>query len=316
MIKFWFDKFREGRASHRLRASIPCKALTEQGINSQITNDINSITEEDIVIVQKDSLLENFRKLKQTNAKIGFDLCDNKFEEHSHYYDFCKEADFITVNSITMAEVVKENTGRDSFYYADCVDREIIPPTIRPIEGPIKLLWYGTSSSNKYVDWAAVTNQLEDSGIDYRITVLCDRAEYIRKKITNNLRKNNPRFNMNKMENIDWTWNLQQQLVERSDIVFIPLLEQNERRTKTKSHNRVVDGIAQGRWVVTSELPSYRILKDYCWLGDPVEGIRFYMRNPGEANKKIINGQDWIKQNASAESVAKNLINIYSEVMK
>jgi len=316
MIKFWFDKFREGRASHRLRASIPCKALVDAGVNAEVTRDINSITDKDIVIVQKDSLLENFRKLKQTGAKVGFDLCDNKFEEHSHYYDFCKEADFITVNSPTMAEVVKENTGRDSFYYADCVDRKLTKPTPRSINGPVKLLWYGTSSSNKYVDWAAVTKQLEASGIDYKITVLCDRAEYIRKKITNNLRKNNPSFDMNKMRNIDWTWELQQKLVDECDIVFIPLLEQNERRTKTKSHNRVVDGIAQGRWVVTSELPSYRVLKDYCWLGDPVEGIRFYMRNPGTANEKILKGQEWIQQNASAESVAKNLIDIYNEVMK
>jgi len=316
MIKWWFDKYRQGRASHRIRSFHQCQELVSQGYDAKITNNLEDISADDIVIFQKDSTQESFNKLKNTGAKIGFDLCDNKFEEQPNYYDFCKQADFITVNSEIMKEVVKQEVGRNSYYYPDCVDRKIIPAVVRSVNKPVKLLWYGSSSSNKYVDWLAVTKLLESSGIDYKLILTMNKAEGIRGKIARNLSKNNPGFSMSKMENIEWSWDMQGKLVEECDVVFIPLLGQNERRTKTKSPNRVVDAIAQGRWVVTSPIPSYEQLKDFCWIGNPVDGIRYYLRNQSEAVNKINKGQQWIQENVGPEACAKFLINIYNEVRK
>lgn len=312
MIKFWFDKFKYGRASHRIRAYIPCESLKLMGYNSEITRDINSLTKEDIVIFTKDSNIENMRLVKSKGIKVGFDLCDNKFDEKPIYYDYCKEVDFITVNSNTMKDVVKNNTGRNSFYYADCVDRKISTPVIKKINDPIKLVWYGSSASNKYVNWVAVIKNLEDAKINYTITICVDRAEYLRGKFLRNLKGIN--VDSNKFIHIDWTWDLQQKLVEDSDIVFIPILGADGRRTVTKSHNRVVDGIAQGKWVISSPIPSYGVLKKFCWLRDPAEGIEFYKNNQQEVNEKIKEGQAWIKENVSSEATAKQLVKIYEEI--
>lgn len=314
MIKFWFDKFRYGRASHRIRAHIPCEAMKSMGYDSAIVRDTNSLTDEDIVIFTKDSNIENMRTVKSKGYKVGFDLCDNKFDEKPIYYDYCKEVDFITVNSETMKEVVKTNTGRDSFYYTDCVDRKIASPQNKTPSNPIKLVWYGSSASNKYVDWVAVIKNLESAKINYTITICVDRAEYLRGKFLRNLKGLD--VDPNKFIHKDWTWELQQQLVEEADIVFIPILGADGRRTITKSHNRVVDGIAQGKWVISSPVPSYNVLNNFCWLKDPAEGIKYYINNIEQVNEKILLGQKWIKENVSPEAVAEQLIKIHNEVKK
>jgi hypothetical protein len=317
MIKFWFDKYKHGRASHRIRAHIPCEELKSRGIESAIVNDISLVSENDIVIFSKDSSIENMRKVKNAGIKVGFDLCDNKFEEDGHaYYPYCKEVDFITVNSSTMQEVVKKETGRDSFYYIDSVDRKIAPPVISSNK-TIKLVWYGGSSSNKYVGWQDVIKSLDDSKIPYQLTICVNSSEKLRNKLISKSRKQGRPIDFNKVLHVDWTWEEQQRLVEESDIVFLPILADGDdaiRRTKTKSHNRLVDGIAQGKWVVSNQLPSYMPLANFCWLGDAVEGIRYFIANKGQVEAKILKGQEWIKANASPKVAADQLMNVYNNV--
>jgi hypothetical protein len=191
VIKFWFDKFKIGRASHRLRAHHPNEVLRFRNIDSKITNNLHDLSQEDIVIFTKDSDIENMRKIKRLGIIVGFDLCDNKFEENRQLYQsYCNEVNFITVNSKTMQFVVKEETGKESFYYTDPCDRKITAPTVN-LSTPIKLVWYGGSSSNKYVDWVRVIQSLKNRNISYELTICVDKCEKLRNKLIANFQRTN-----------------------------------------------------------------------------------------------------------------------------
>lgn len=315
MIKFWFDKFRPGRASHRLRAKLPSQELQRLGHNSKIINSTDEISKNDIVIFSKDSDINNMLAIKKKGIVVGFDLCDNKFEEEPEKYKgFCKEVDFITVNTEVMQQVVKELTGRDSYIYIDSVEREIVPPN-HEINFPLKLSWYGSSASNKYVNWPIVINFLKLCNIPYELKICVNSSEKLRAKFVSNLIKNNLKDQLVNVEHIEWTWEIQQQVVNYCHVVIIPIFSTDElavRRTKTKSMNRLVDAIASGKFVIASPIPSYMPLEKFCWLSDFTEGIKFSISNKKEIEKMIVAGQEWIKKNASTTIAANQLIQIYN----
>lgn len=305
MIHFWFDEYDESRASHRLRALIPSNELKKQGIDSKIVSNITDLKKDDIVIFSKDSSIESMRIVKNYGCIVGFDICDNYFDDDSrHYINFCKESDFVTVNSDSMKTLVKKLTNKDSFDLVDPCERNIIPPSLKDNK-IIKLVWYGGKSSLRFVDWENIISKLDNSTINFHLTICSFKVE----KVLRNYK------NHKKITLINWSWDVQQQLVEESDIVFIPVTYNENlksyRKLHTKSHNRLVDGIAQGKWVISSKLPSYLPLKKFCWLDDPIEGIKFYTSNKSVVHNKILEGQDWIKKNASSLVSAEQLKYIY-----
>lgn len=324
MIKFWFDKFDISRASHRLRVLLPVEYLKSQGYDSAIIgpSTINSIKKEDAVIFSKDSSLDNMRLLKSKGITVGFDLCDNKFQENGDlYYSFCKEVDFITVNSEKMAEVVLKETGRSSYYFSDCVERDIVLPVV-DTHNPLRLLWFGGSSSIGYMDWKMVVETMDRLNIDYTLRVCSNKLERFKEKINVRYRKRTPEsFNPAKLEFYNWSYDLQGELLEWCDIITIPVKlefdpesKKGTRRIITKSHNRLCDGIASGKWVISTKLPSYMPLKDYCWLDNFADGVKMFINNKETVEQKIINGQKWITENASKEVIAKQIIDIYTKV--
>jgi len=306
MIKFWFDNFKHKRASHRIRALRPVEGLKSLGVDADIVNlrTINQITTDDIVIVTKDSGLEVIPMLQQQGYTVGFDLCDNKFkEEGERYQQYCKIADFVTCNTEFMQQEVKQATGLDSYVFVDSVERP--QQTHRQTDcQPVRLVWYGGAASLKYVDFGHCIQLLNRSKIDYELTILVDNAE---QRIGHLSKLGNVRC-------VDWSYDTQEQIVSESDIVFIPMFKNNQRRTRTKSPNRVLDGIAQGRWVIAGNVPSYQQVKEFCWLGDPVEGIQHYINKPLDVARRIKAGQRWIQNNASPEAVARQLIDIHTKV--
>ena len=134
---------------------------------------------------------------------------------------------------------------------------------------PVQLVWYGGMSSIKHVNWRVVIGALERSNIMYHLTVVVDKMEKIREGFFQGLEHfDNLR---ERVTHVSWTWEAQHQAVDRADIVLIPMLGERDitrERIITKSHNRLVDGIAQGRWVVSTAIPSYLPQQEVCHLGD------------------------------------------------
>jgi len=309
MIKFWFDKYRDKRASHRIRALRPVEGLRSLDVDADIINDknIDRLSKDDIVIFTKDTDPNQMLKLKRKGYTVGFDICDNKFkEEGERYHVYCREADFITCNTEFQQKEVKRYAGKDAHIYIDPIERPIEPHTRTSCE-PVELLWYGGSASLKYVGFGEIIPYLNASGINYRLTILTNDAE---EKVAHLCELGNVVYH-------EWTYELHEAKVRNSDIVFIPMTigkAHLSRRTITKSPNRVLDGLAQGRWVVASPVPSYLQVGKFCWLDDYLEGIRFYLENPDVVREKIYKGQEWLKANATSEVAAQQLIDIYKKV--
>lgn len=309
MIKFWFDKYRDKRASHRIRALRPVEGLKSLGVDADIINhkSIDKLSKDDIVIFTKDTDPARMLELKQQGYLVGFDICDNKFEEDARNYDiYCREADFITCNTEFQQKEIKAKKGRDSYIYIDPIERPI-EPHVRGNCEPVELIWYGGSASLKYVGFGDILPYLNHSGINYRLTIITNDAD---KKVAHL-----PEFG--NVVWYDWTYELHEELVRKSDIVFIPMTvgkAHMSRRTMTKSPNRVFDGIAQGKWVIASPVPSYNQVRKFAWLDDYLEGIRFYLENPDTVAEKIYKGQEWLKVNATPEVAAQQLIEIYQKV--
>lgn len=58
------------------------------------------------------------------------------------------------------------------------------------------------------------------------------------------------------------------------------------------STNRIVKAIRAGRFVVTpGGVPSWEQFREFCWIGDVSEGVRWALNNREEACKKILAGQ-------------------------
>ena len=325
MIRFWIDSFRTGRASHRLRMELPRQGLVDRGVTCtmihrkvvydrkhDITDAIN--LEHDIIIMNKEMKPEIFhdhvRPLQKLGVPVGMDICDNKFDVRDGDNSLMKLVpymDFLTANNETMQKVIKKRfPNKKVYWYTDPTERPFEPA--RSYQGRmLKLCWYGSISSMKYFDIDHVLNELYKLTVPWQLDMMSDQLERRVKAGLNNVKLH------------DWSYEAQGQMVRESDIVLIPLThlnpgDQRYGRVSTKSHNRLVDAIAQGRWVVTSPMPQYRPLQKYSWQGEMIKGISYYMNNKKEVKDRITQGQTWIKKRASRKTAAKQLIRIYEDL--
>lgn len=78
------------------------------------------------------------------------------------------------------------------------------------------------------------------------------------------------------------------------------------------SNNRVVKAIMAGKFVVTPnvEMKSWQKFKDYIWMGDVDEGIKWALDNKLKAKLMIKKGQDFIRPIYSPQVIAKQWVDL------
>lgn len=329
MIRFWIDSFRTGRASHRLRIDIPLQGLIDRGIDCtkvhrKIVYDVNkqgvtSMTDainpqHDIIIINKEMKPEIFdqhiKPFQKLNVPVGMDLCDNKFDVrdgNNSLTQLVPQMDFMTANNETMQKVIKQRfPNKPVYWYTDPCEREF-EPAKSFAGGTLKFCWYGSISSLKYFDYRRCVRKLHTLHVPWRLDMMSGQIERRMKVIHPNIYLH------------DWTYEAQGKMVRESDIVLMPIGhlqpgDQRYERVRTKSHNRLVDAIAQGRWVITSPMPQYIPLQNYSWQGPLLKGVSYYLENKKEVKNKITQGQAWIKKRATDKTAAKQLIRIYEDI--
>lgn len=90
---------------------------------------------------------------------------------------------------------------------------------------------------------------------------------------------------------IPWSPENESDCIESAAVV---LLTGNNRGAST---NRMVKAIRAGRFVVTpGGVPSWEQFKDFCWIGDVNEGVRWALNNREEACLKIAAGQAYTSE--------------------
>ena len=315
-IRFTSSKFRTKRASHRLRGEVTCQALAAQGYDAKVLTDWDEIDSDTLVIFLKLSQVEQIQEAKRRGAKTIYDLCDNKFDEQPEYAPCCMAADLVTVNSVQMGMSVKEHTGRDSIVMPDPFERPKLAPAFAPGED-LKLLWFGSQSSFKFLPIVELWQRLENEIKNYRYTMVSSKTERLLSKMM--LRQSKGAVNNINFDRIDmqtWTWELQGQLLQDCDIVLMPVLTDNP-RTDTKSANRVIDSLMSGRFVITTPLASYEEFAPYTWQGDYIEGIKWACANSSKVIEMITAGQKYTEEHYSAQMLSKQFIDsIITQIKK
>ena len=315
-IRFTSSKYKTKRASHRLRGEVTCQALAAQGYDAKVLTDWDEIDSNTLVIFLKLSQVEQIQEAQKRGARTIYDLCDNKFDEQPEYAPCCMAADLVTVNSVQMGTSVKAHTGRDSIVMPDPFERPKLAPAFAP-GTELKLLWFGSQSSFKFLPIVEIWQRLENEIKNYRYTMVSSKTERLLSKMTLRQSKGSvSNINFDRIDMQTWTWELQGQLLQDCDIVLMPVLTDNP-RTDTKSANRVIDSLISGRFVITTPLASYEEFAPYTWQGDYIEGIKWARDNPNQVIEMIAAGQQYTEQNYSARVLSKQLIDsIMTQVKK
>ena len=315
-IRFFSDAYKSKRASHRLRGDVTCQALLEQGYDAKILTDWNEVDADTLVIFLKGTQVHTIQHARALGAQTVYDLCDNKFDEKQEYAPCCLAADLVSVNSVQMGVSVKTYTGRDSIVMPDPFERPKLAPAFAPGK-ELKLLWFGSQSSFKFLPIVELWQRLENEIKNYRYTMVSSKTERLLSKMTLRQAKGAvSNINFDRLDMRAWTWELQGQLLQDCDIVLMPVLTDNP-RTDTKSANRVIDSLISGRFVITTPLASYEEFAPYTWQGDYIEGIKWACDNPDQVIEMITAGQQYTEQNYSARVLSKQLINsIMTQVKK
>ncbi len=286
-------------------------ALRELGHDASASGGLLDMESGTIAIFLKLSQPEHILQAKSQGAIAVYDLCDNKFSEKPEYVPCCQAADIITVNSDAMAESVRVNTGRHSVVIPDPYERPELTPAFDPGK-TIRLLWFGGGSSLKFFPMIEVWQRLEREIKDYEFTMITAKAERVKtKQLERQNRGTYSGINFNRLRFHEWNWDLQGELLAKTDIVLMPV-DTNHYRTETKSANRLIDGVMSGKFVITSPLDSYREFDPYTWQTDFITGIQWARNNPSEVLERIQLGQDYTRKNYSPKVIAQRWLEVFN----
>jgi hypothetical protein len=115
-------------------------------------------------------------------------------------------------------------------------------------------------------------------------------------------------------ELIPWDYEKQGKLVEQSDFVILPVV--NDRHSQCKGNNRPIDALQQGRIVLTNPgIPSYEDLADCLYLGHFYESYQLMVDNPKQVISKIKKAQSLIDEHYTPKAVGKKWEQVY-EIVK
>lgn len=257
-------------ASHRMRVEKPVELLNQRGHTATWSDEADASV--DINVFQKHmnpSYTSTMANILKGTTKIAFDISDDHFDKTNgaHYLQMMKMADIITCNGPSLIKKAEQYADGKKIYYVK--DPITFPPhsPILNFEKP-KLVWYGHISNFGTVN--ALADTLEDP-----LTVITNKEV------------------VGKFEYVEWEPGKVESLIHKFDIVILPL-KGNETKY-TKNNNRAVDALESGRFVITDSPEVYGSLKDYIYIGDIKQGIKWFKENPREALRMILLGQDVVR---------------------
>jgi hypothetical protein len=298
MIKFYIPKGVLRRASVRFRASVPLQGMRKE--DGFITK-VDEAKSGEIIVLAKNVHFEDIDLLKKKNIKFIFDICDDKWNKDPELYNYaCKNANLITTTCELLQTKIKEYTGKTAFIIPDPTEREQEMPKFEP-KKHIKFAWFGGRKSFSLFDWDNVINDIRKVTNNFSIHAVTNKPEKASKRL-------NHLLNSKIMNMYHWSFEKQGQIVRECDIVLIPL-PKDMPLVQVKSPNRVIDGIQQGRFVLTNDgVDSYKNLSDYIHLGSLKEGLKWALNNRDQVIEKIKQGQIYINKNHSPEIIGQRWI--------
>ena len=298
MIKFYVSKGVERRASVRFRALVPLKGMRkEDGFITKVTD----AQPGELVVLAKNTNINDINHLVNNNIKYIFDICDDKWNRDPILYNYaCKKANLITTTCDLLKKKIKEYTGRDAHIIPDPTEREQEEPSFMPGEH-IRFSWYGGRKSFSLFDWDKVFDEIKSVTNNFTVHAVTAKPDRAAKRLTHLIQQK-------KLIMYSWDYDTQGKIVRESDIVILPL-PQDMPLVQVKSPNRVIDGIQQGRFVLTNDgVDSYKNLNNFIHIGNIKDGLNWALNNKEQVLEKIKLGQEYIKNNHSPEVIGKKWI--------
>ncbi len=296
-------------ASMRYRILLPAKALREREHEVQLVDSYISPSDyaeekySDFHVFGKHFNPEvDFGTAKIAQSKgsaVIFDICDNHFGNQfaSYYRNMCALADYVTCNTPAMKEIIFQETGKDAHIIDDPYEYPEKEARFMPGQNPINVLWYGHFTNLDTVQTMA--NQFKQ--LEENIS-LC---------VVSNMKPKTPAEDKNLFISFHiWSIKTQENMLEWANFVALPTDIYDPRKI-TKSHNRLVEGIRAGRFVIAHPLPSYERFKDFAWIGtDLSDGICWADENPDLVLEKIKAGQKYLRENLSPDHIGQQWENL------
>ena len=261
-------------ASYRLRIASPAGYLRGKGVGVGV----GGFEPADVHVFSKHWDAEDLENALRSPCPV-FDLCDDHFSgAHGVHYRLMCERCSVVCSSRRLVERVLEETGKAAVYIPEAW--EYLGPSLgvrEPSSDPI-CLWFGHSSNLSTL--GTIVPRLGK-------LIICTNAQ--------------GRGIVPYSPGALW------KCLEACDIVIIP------QEKDWKSANRLVQSLHYGRFVVASDIPSYRGFDQY--LGDILEGVDWVRQNAGHITERIISGRSAISSFAP-ESVGRMWLNYISDVAK
>jgi len=285
----WVSNGNDNLATHRWRVKLPAYGLAERPEFDCVIQQQGD-PEAEVNVFQKHFNMQNdanFAINNQGKTKLVFDISDDHFDrEAGPYYSFmCDKCDVITCPTARMQERVYECTGRLA---------QIVPdPLSFPRHGfkhapDPRFLWFGNrvniTSIYKWIN--KVPN----------LTVVCNLEMDVAFPEHVNF--------------IPWSPGVVEDLIDEHDIVLLP--RNDYEWAKTKSPNRATDSLYAGRFVITDFEEVYGDLDEYVYLGEPEDGVQFYLENEDTVARMVETGQAFVAKEHSPEVV----IDRWGEILK
>jgi hypothetical protein len=178
------------------------------------------------------------------------------------------------------------------------------PVQVAP-SSPLRLAWFGSLGSINVPlleqTFETVAARLDGMAAQLEAVTANDSRAAV-EAIAARLRARHPAFELTFT-----TWSLASAwaAIQRSDFVLLPQ-DYRSNWGKVKSHNRMVSAIRGGRFAIASPIPAYQELAQYGWVGEDLSaGLRWAMAHPGEAARRVDEGQRYVEARFAPDAVGR-----------
>tara|TARA_X000000368_G_scaffold408314_1_gene388806 strand:+ start:279 stop:1238 length:960 start_codon:yes stop_codon:yes gene_type:complete len=190
------------------------------------------------------------------------------------------------------SELIYNKTNAVTKIIPDCIRYKTLNTT-NDFGYPHKICWFGNYTNHKTI--IKGINQIKTSKEKVDLKVITNKIQNIE------LAKDFLDKNIS-IDFVEWKINLHD-LVKNSEIVIIPLFENN--KSYVKSSNRIVDSLNMGRFIIMNDNIQFEEFKKYCYFGDIGEGLQWVKKNKNIAKQMIVEGQKYVLQNYTLKEICK-----------
>ena len=225
---------------------------------------------------------EGDRDLAPAAGPFVYDVVNDHFSgSHAeHYRAMCGAASKVTCSSAAMAETVHRWTGRDAIVIDDPYENDEQPAEIKGSG----VLWFGHLANIKSL-WQTAE---KIDGLPINLTVCT------------NLRHDST---------VEWSPESERRCLKDSALVLVT------GDNPGASANRIVKALRAGRFVVApAGTPAWDEWKEHIWIGDVREGVEWALNNREEACRKVVAGQERLKEKNHPEAIARMWMEVFASI--